>query len=120
LADVDEESTDPADIEAYKKSEKEQDAWNLQMGAFMGQLPLQNGKPAEADLQWSADGGHCKRAGLLLTFNFLVFDRVDQGAPAMIHWLSQRGCEGFKYSLDSGLLGAGGDEGDDPAELFGE
>ena len=95
---------------AYEKYQKELEDWNTRIGAYMGQLPLENGKPKAEVLQLSTVSGHCTRVGLLLTFEFISFERVDRGAPALVNWLSKQGCSGFKYSIDAGLIGGGFDE----------
>ena len=69
-----------------------------EMGARMGQLPLSNGKPTAHDAQFTATGV-AERAGLLVTFRWLFFDDVFEGAPALAKWLDSQGCKDIRYQF---------------------
>ena len=82
-----------------------------QMGSRMGQLPLKDGKPTSHDTQFSASGS-VNRAGLLVTFQWIFFEDVFEGAPALAKWLDARGCEDIRYRFNA----SGGGVGDDDDE----
>lgn len=96
--------------EQVKLEQKKMAVWYAQLGGLMGQLPMQGDQPATGELRLSGTSGGCNRVGLLLTFQFLSFERLDYGAPALVQWLSQRGCSTFKYSVDAGLGDLGGED----------
>jgi len=75
----------------------------LKLGAKMGQLPLAGDRPSAADDGFSARWGGIKRNGLLVTFNYLSFQRISEGAPALVQWLCSKKCVDFKYTFSSGL-----------------
>ena len=78
-----------------------------ELGAKMGQLPLRENKPAPYDARFSASGT-VERNGLLLTFRWMMFDNLFEGAPAVAKWLDSRGCMDLRYEFHTGAS----DEGD--------
>ncbi|HKQ36441.1 MAG TPA: site-2 protease family protein [Verrucomicrobiae bacterium] len=72
-----------------------------QMGAKMGQLPLQEGKANARARQFSASGA-VDRNGLLLTFHWLFFQDIFEGAPALAKWLDSQGCKDIRYQFNGG------------------
>jgi hypothetical protein len=103
LPEEDDSPTSDASLADFKKYEVEMASWHARLGVHMGQVSMKDGRPAADELLVSTLNGSCHRAGLLLTFDFLSFERADQGAPAFARWLSQHGCKGFRYALNSGF-----------------
>ncbi len=68
----------------------------------MGQLPLRDERPALADERYSSQGGSVTRNGLILTFRWLMFRQVFDGAPAFADWLCSKGCIDMRYDLQMG------------------
>ncbi len=95
------EDDEPIGKDEAKKRDDEWRAWNLQIGARMGQLPLENGEPRNGENGESVTGGFPVQTGLLLRFQFLNFDRVDEGVPALAKWLCSQRCLDIKYGLES-------------------
>jgi hypothetical protein len=95
---------------AYKRYQDELNAWHTRIGSLMGQLPLEEGRPMAQELQYCTQFGSCTRAGLLLTFQSLAFERADRAAPIFVKWLADQGCVGMKYAIDAGI-GLDGIEG---------
>jgi hypothetical protein len=79
-----------------------------EMGARMGQLPLRDGEPSAEAARFSASGT-VERNGLLLTFHWMFFDNMFEGAPAFATWLDKQGCKDIRYQFHAG---EGADERD--------
>jgi hypothetical protein len=75
----------------------------LQLGKKMGQLPLADARPTPIDNRFSTRWGNVSRQGLLLSLNYLSFERLSEGAPALVNWLCSKGCLDFKYSFQPGF-----------------
>lgn len=81
------------DEEAYHKM-------LLEMGAKMGQLPLEAGKVSDGGERFSANGS-VESAALILNFNWLSFERPAIGASALIQWLCDQNCVDLKYEFQT-------------------
>lgn len=73
--------------------------WHLALGERMGQLPNDKGLPKAGTTRFSAGGAMVAQRGLLIQFHGLNFVRAAEGALALIHWLRDRKCVGFKYEF---------------------
>lgn len=73
--------------------------WSRQLGAMLGQLPLEGDRPAPQDAQQLAESGLVTHVGTTLTIRSLTFERVDRGAPEFVAWLCRLGCTEIAYSL---------------------
>lgn len=79
-----------------------------ELGPLMGQLPLQGDEPIAGAARYSHVWGNAAHAEQTITFYGVSFVDIVHGAPALIHWLSDKGCSDFKYDLTAGS--AYGDE----------
>ncbi len=70
-----------------------------EIGPALGQLPLQNGKPTPQAARYSTVSGVPVAKRSQLTFYWLQFEDVAQGAPALVRWLQSQGCADFKYDV---------------------
>jgi len=68
----------------------------------MGQLPLVNGRVIPSEDRFSTRGGLVSSKGRTLQLSWLYFQRISDGAPALIDWLCGRGCTDLKYDIRSG------------------
>jgi Zn-dependent protease len=75
----------------------------LEMAQRMGQLPLVNGHASPNDERYSTHGGLATRKDLRLHLEWVTFNRVSDGAPALVEWLCDKGCVDFKYELTTSL-----------------
>jgi hypothetical protein len=85
-------------------------AWARKMGDLLGQLTMDGDEPAPHALSETTDMGTVESIGPVVTFQFVIFRRVDRGAPLLANWLCRRGCTDLKYSLSSGAGGEMFDE----------
>jgi len=105
VVDLFEKTTDPV-------TRTNRAAWepiHASMAWLMGQIP--SGNPA-ADGRLSAHFGGVTRSGLILRVNWVSFNRIDEGPPALAAWLCDQGCIGIKYDFQAGLGNYGGDDSD--------
>jgi Zn-dependent protease len=73
--------------------------WSLAAGARLGQLPIADGKPKPGADRYSC-AGYATRDGLKLQFSQLMFRRMHDGPQALLEWLHDIGCAGFRYGFD--------------------
>ena len=73
-----------------------------QLAPRMGRLPMHDGQPAPGADRYSTQWGSVSRHGLILTFNWLSFERLFDGAPALADWLCAQGCRDLKYKIHTG------------------
>jgi Zn-dependent protease len=81
------------------------------IAARMGQIPLAGDVPAPGADAWSTNLGFASRDGVMLRFAYVSFVDVMTGPPAMVRWLSGKGCTRIKYEFHAPLPGSG-DEGE--------
>jgi hypothetical protein len=74
----------------------------------MGQFASANG--AVSDQRFVARFGAASRTGLLITVTFASFRNIADGPPALVEWLENQKCIGFKYDYQAGMGGMGTDE----------
>jgi hypothetical protein len=90
------------------------------LGRHMGQLPLTTAdEPAPGSDRYSRLGGSVSRDGRKLSLRWVAFTSLSDAAPALVGWLDQKGCSGFRYVFHGGgataeVDSAGEDRG--PAE----
>lgn len=89
----------------FKEHQKKFEQWSLGFGKGLGQLPITGGAPTAGSARFSTHGGMVSRAGLLLNFAWIGFQRPADGAPALADWLRRKGCVDLKYEFRS-MLGA--------------
>jgi Zn-dependent protease len=89
--------------EAFRKTQQE-------ISRRMGQLPLVNDRGASSDGRFSTRGGLVSSKGRALHLSWLSFQRLSDGAPALIDWLCAKGCADLKYDLRSGAELDSGEE----------
>ena len=82
-----------------------------QLAERMGQLPLVQGRPVPGADRYSTRWGTVTRTGLMLRFDWLSFQRVGDGGPALVDWLCRQGCFDLKYEFQA--LGNPDEDGDD-------
>ncbi len=68
----------------------------------MGQLPLVNGRVTPGEDRFSTRGGMVSGKARALHLSWLSFQRISDGAPALIDWLCGKGCTDLKYDIRSG------------------
>jgi hypothetical protein len=76
--------------------------WRLEVGARLGQLPIEDGRPQPGAARHSATC-YLQRKDLRLTFSELRFARIFDGPQALAQWLHSQGCTDFQY----GIMGTG-------------
>lgn len=81
-----------------------------EIGQRMGQLPLVNGRVTPNEDRFSTRGGLVSSKGRALHLGWVSFQRISDGAPALIDWLCGRGCTDLKYDI---LSGTGSDRDED-------
>jgi Zn-dependent protease len=81
-----------------RRDEKSDDA----MAPLLGELPMTNGSPAAGAGAWSVSG-RVTQSGTTLQLRGLAFDNVFKGVPALVGWLSAKGCADVRYSLAEGI-----------------
>jgi len=79
------------------------------IGKYLGQLPLQGDEPVAGVDRYSTRWGSVTRNSLLLSFHYLSFNDISEGAPAFAKWLCSNGCMDVKYEFVSGF-GAASDD----------
>lgn len=98
----------PADLENLDDFpdvfNQETGAWQREMGALMGQLPLDGDAPLPGELRYSVQYGFVQQGGLLLTFAG-SFEQIAAGLPAFANWLCNQGCIDVTYGFDFELFG---------------
>lgn len=81
--------------------QQQQREGNLEaLAPLMGQIPDDDGRPPDEPAQ-AAAAGYVSRNALVLTFNWLHFNDVVEGAPAIVRWLQSQGCLAFRYDFQS-------------------
>jgi hypothetical protein len=66
----------------------------------MGQVRMASAtQPAAGADRYSAWTGAVSSAGLLITFEYVRPQDPFDGPPALVRWLSSKGCVNFKYDL---------------------
>jgi hypothetical protein len=85
----------------FEERGKRLQRWHEQLARPMGQLPCLDGQTLPGADRFSCRAGATTRAALLVRFEFLLFVRPAEGAPALIDWLQNQGCIDFKYDFDS-------------------
>ena len=98
--DNDEAAIDVDSIE-FPEFRNATERWKADLAARMGQVPLVDGKPAPGSVRYSSSWGSVSRAGLLLRFDGLTFQRHVDGIPAFADWLCSKDCIDVKYQLAS-------------------
>ena len=63
---------------------------------------MTNGSPAAGAGAWSVSG-RVTQSGTTLQLRGLAFDNVFKGVPALVGWLSAKGCADVRYSLAEGI-----------------
>lgn len=72
-------------------------AWEVEMGAHMGQLPLENGQVARS-ARGCVGYGSVERDEGSLRF-WVEFYHPEAGVPALARWLCEQDCSQLKYSV---------------------
>jgi len=72
------------------------------MGQPLGQLPLGDDEGVPARRRFSTIDGAVMRTGLIVQVDFVAFDRLVDGPPALLRWLANRKCAGMKYEFQMG------------------
>jgi hypothetical protein len=78
----------------------------------LGQLPLVDGAPAPGSNGATAIGW-TSRDGTLLTFEYLRFEDLFEGAPSLVAWLKSHGFTTFRYEMRGEVGDEIGDLDDD-------
>lgn len=74
-------------------------------GKLMGQLSLAGDVVAPGEDRYAVRWGTVTRNGLLLSFHWVSFANLSEGAPALAEWLCAKGCRELKYEFTTGLGG---------------
>jgi len=101
-AKADLEAVVTAREEAAEDDQRAYADWARRMGERLGQLPLEGDGPKPGAGRFSASGGEVTRTGLFVQIEYLAFDRLVDGPPAMVRWLCDQDCAGLKYEITSG------------------
>jgi hypothetical protein len=101
MADEAEASPDePADTVAWVERGKRHKKWASEFSSYLGQLPMNGDSPVAGTTRFSTQYGWVQNTNQILTFN-VSFERPSTGAPALIKWLSEKGCRDMKYKIES-------------------
>ena len=73
------------------------------MGELLGRLPGEGDGVKPSQRRFSANGFGVTRTGLFVQADYLSFDRLVDGPPAMVQWLCDQGCAGLKYEFVAGF-----------------
>jgi Zn-dependent protease len=71
------------------------------LAPLMGQLQHLEGQAAPEAERYSIRWGQVARDGTTLCLPWLAFRQVIDGAPALIQWLREKGCDDFRYAFRS-------------------
>lgn len=82
------------------------------MVIFAWLIKLTDAQPAPGANQFSTWSGSVMRSGLILRFNWLTFNRVFDGAPALVDWLCAKRCIDLKYDWHAGGYTDQGEDGE--------
>jgi Zn-dependent protease len=114
--------TDPRVVRLYQQTlatgvagDAHAEAWQ-RLAAALGQLPLKDRRPIDADGWTAAVGGGLLPSSDGLQFVHLEFYRTAYGLPAFITYLEANGCTDFKYALHPPRQGGQDDEESDEPE----
>jgi len=114
--------TDPRVVRLYQQTlatgvagDAHAEAWQ-RLAAALGQLPLKDRRPIDADGWTAAVGGGLLPSSDGLQFVHLEFYRTAYGLPAFIAYLEANGCTDFKYALHPPRQGGQDDEESDEPE----
>jgi hypothetical protein len=69
----------------------------------MGQVPLLDGQPTPDVGCLLVRFGGVTRKKQVLNLSWVGFERVDEGAPALVEWLCDRGCSDIRYVFREGM-----------------
>lgn len=114
---AEEKAIQAAREEKMEQYQKEYASWARKMGERLGSLPLDGDDVKAGEKRFSSIGGGVSRTGLLIQVNFLMFDSLVDGPPALVEWLSDRKCVGLKYQFMAGFEPAGEITPDNPAAV---
>jgi Zn-dependent protease len=98
-------ATRPAEEEAEEDNSKEYTRLMEDIAPRLGQVRMENGKPAPDSERYITTRGAVLREGLLLSFQWIGFKSPVDGAAALTKWLLQKGCIGAKYDFRRGFAG---------------
>ncbi len=73
-----------------------------ELARCMGQLPLVDGRSAPGDGRFAVHYGSATRKGLAINVSFVLFRSIADGPPALVEWLGEKRCVGFKYDFEPG------------------
>jgi hypothetical protein len=102
-ADAEAETVEALAERATQRYQKAYADWFRRMAEHLVQLPEEGDGAQPGQRRFSARGIDFTRTGLLLQVNYLSFDRLVDGPPAMVQWLSDQGCVGLKYEFVAGF-----------------
>ncbi len=106
---------DPATVAAYQQRPRpDADSaawtrWHRDFGRRLGQVPLQDGRPAGPVSDLIVHGS-VTRKGAQLTIAYATFARCDRGLPALAQFLCAAGCDTIYYDFEEARAGRGEEE----------
>jgi hypothetical protein len=95
MDDDDESPTPPV----QGKRAKAYEAWRNDMAARLGQLPPAGAKAGSPVDPYGCKTGHASRAGLIVRFDYVLFNRPVTGVPTFVEWLYSQKCVDVKYRM---------------------
>lgn len=78
--------------------QKETEGWWVRLGSRLGQLPLDGKAPIPGADRFSTSWGAVVRKDRTIRFD-MAWNQPAFGAPALLEWLAQEGCEDFRYEF---------------------
>jgi Zn-dependent protease len=97
------EAAQAAQEQATEDYNRQYADWARRMGERLGQLPMEGDDVKPGERRFSASGGVVTRTGLIVQADFLRFDRLVDGPPALVRWWSDQGCADPKYEFVAGF-----------------
>ncbi|HEX7858776.1 MAG TPA: site-2 protease family protein [Verrucomicrobiae bacterium] len=111
--DLIEDFEDEKKMEEYSKARK---AIDEKLAERFGKIELRDGKPAQEVARYTASWGSAEVEKDMIKLQWVSFENLFHGPPALLDWLCARGCKEFLYRFNS--PGATGDDEEDVMDRF--
>ena len=101
---IDPDEPMPEEVQLARKKASEEfreefNGWRSRVSELLGALPMGDGDVVPIARRYSLNGGMVDRTGAALEFTFYGLAFPVDGAPAIVRWLTDRGCTDMKYSF---------------------
>jgi len=89
-------------LRLHKASTNEAPGIEAEITKRLGAIRLEEGKPAREQARYGVLWGNAVSKRKRVVFNYLSFEDLFYGAPALAKWLCEKGCTKIKYSIHAG------------------